>query len=183
MKKLLFFFAVSIAAITAVAQQTTKEYTTQKGYKGSVEVGFAAGSGDYAHNRGEFLIINGYQFNPYLSVGIGTGIQVFEVSKDVTMPLFADIEATFLQKTISPFVDIKVGYCWALSKDIFLPKEGVYFSPTIGFRWGMNQCTVLMLGVGYLVQGSKVKENYLTPNALSDQIYFQSLVSRVAFDF
>ena len=183
MKKIFLLFVSCWIALSSFAQSKEDQYTTQKGYKGSAEVGFAAGAGDMAHNRGEFLLINGYQFNHWLSAGIGTGIQVWQVTQQVTLPLFADFEATFMQKTISPYADLRLGYCLGLSKDEVLPKDGIYFSPTIGFRWGMNKKTALKLGVGYLVQGSKIKQNFHTPNQFTETTYFQSLVAKIAFEF
>lgn len=194
MKKL-FLSVLSFICILFVSAQ---EFTTSKGYKGSVEIGFAAGAGDAGHNRGEFLLVNGYRFTPWLSAGIGTGIQVWQVTRQVTLPLFADFEATFMQKTISPYADLRLGYCWGLSHsagfrpghgwagmllDDILPKDGIYFSPTIGFRWGMNRNTALKLGVGYLMQGSQILQNPFSPNAFTETIYFHSLIAKVAFEF
>lgn len=88
-----------------------------------------------------------------------------------------------MQKTISPYANLRLGYCWGLSEDEALPKNGIYFSPTIGFRWGMNKNTALKLGVGYLVQGSKIMQNFHTPNQFTETTYFQSLVAKVAFEF
>lgn len=80
----------------------------QKDIKESFEIGFAAGAGDAGHNRGECLITNGYQFSRYFSAGIGTGIQVWQVTQDVTLPLFADFEAIHsCKKTISPYANIR----------------------------------------------------------------------------
>lgn len=183
MKRILFM-VVCFISLSTFAQSGEKEFYVKRGYKGSVEVGFAAGAGEEGHNRGELIMINGFQFNRWLSVGIGTGIQVWQVSQQVTLPLFADIEATFMQKTISPFADLRLGYCWGLSQDDFLPKDGIYFTPTVGFRWGMkNNNTALKLGVGYLVQGSKIKQNYQTPNQFTENIFFHSLIAKIAFEF
>ena len=65
-------------AIFTFAQAGNGERPVLKGFKGSVDLGFAAGAGDAGHNRMEVLMVNGYQFNPWLSVGIGTGIQVWQ---------------------------------------------------------------------------------------------------------
>lgn len=182
MKKILTL-VMSCMTLFSFAQSNDNEFTVQKGYKGSFEVGFAAGAGDTGHNRGEFLLVNGYQFNDWFSAGIGTGIQVWQVTQQVTLPVFADFEATFMHKTISPYADLRLGYCWGLSEDDALPKDGIYISPTVGFRWGMGRNTALKLGVGYLVQGSKIKQNYLTPNQFTETIYFHSLIAKIAFEF
>lgn len=170
-------------AVFTFAQQGIGERPVLKGYKGSAELGFAAGAGDTGHNRMEVLFVNGYQFNRWLSVGIGTGIQAWQVTQQVTLPLFADFEATFMQKTIAPFANLRIGYCFGLTYDDVIPKDGIYFSPTVGFRWGMGRNTALKLGVGYLVQGSDIKQNYATPNEFTERIFFHSLVAKVAFEF
>lgn len=183
MKKVILLFISWIIALSAFTQPSKEGLTVQKGYKGSIETGFAAGAGEVGHNRGEFLLVNGYQFNPWFSAGIGTGIQVWQVTQQVTLPLFANFETTFMQETISPYADLRLGYCWGLSKDEVLPKDGIYFSPTVGFRWGMNNHTALKLGVGYLVQGSKIEQNFHTPNQFRETIYLHSLVAKVVFEF
>ena len=170
-------------AMFTFAQSDNGERPILKGYKGSVELGFAAGAGDTGHNRMEVLMVNGYQFNRWLSAGIGTGIQVWQVTQQVTLPLFADLEATFMQKTIAPYANLRLGYCFGLSYDDVIPKDGIYFSPTVGFRWGVGRNTAWKLGVGYLVQGSVIKQNYGTPNEFTERIFFQSLVAKLAFEF
>lgn len=170
-------------ALVTLPQPGNSERPILKGYKGSFEAGFAAGAGDIGHNRMELLIMNGYQFNHWLSASVGTGLQVWQVTQQVTLPLFADFEATFMQKTIAPFVDLRIGYSFGLSYDDVLPKDGVYFSPTVGFRWGMGRNTAWKLGVGYLMQGSKIKQNYGTPNEFTENIFFHSLVGKIAFEF
>lgn len=53
-------------------------------------------------------------------------------AKNITT--FTDFEATFMKKTISPYANIRLGYCLGLPDDEILPKNGIYSSPTIGFR-------------------------------------------------
>ena len=120
MRKVILFIFCFCFSLYSFGQS---EFSTTEGYKGSFEIGFAAGAGDAGHNRGEFLITNGYQFNRYFSAGIGTGIQVWQVTQQVTLPLFADLEATFMQKTISPYANVRLGYCFALTEDEVLPKK------------------------------------------------------------
>lgn len=178
------YIVITFSLITLGGYSQIKEFVPLKGYKGSIELGFAAGAGETAHNRGEFLIVNGYQFNNRLSAGIGTGIQLWQLSNRVTIPIFADIEATFMKKIITPYTSIRVGYNINTQREDFLPKEGVYFSPTIGFRWGMSEYNALKLGVGYLLQSSDIIRNYGSPfNAFNEKVFFHSLVARVGFEF
>ena len=183
MKKNLYIICVLLLALFGPLELSAQEYGVNKGYKGSVELGFAAGAGTVGHNRGEFIHVSGYQFNKWLSVGVGVGIQVWQVTQQVTLPLFIDIESIFMEKTISPYVNLRTGYCWGLSQDEMLPKDGVYFSPTVGFRWGISYKMALKLGVGYLMQSSDILQNYHTLNQFEEKIYFHSLIAKVAFEF
>ncbi len=178
------YIVIAFLLITLGCYSQNKEFVLQKGYKGSVELGFVAGAGEIAHNRGEFLIVNGYQFSNLLSAGIGTGIQLWQLSNQVTIPIFADIEATFIKRTITPYASVRIGYNINTQRDDLLPKEGVYFSPTIGFRWGVAKYNALKLGVGYLLQSSDIIRNYGSPfNTFSEKIFSHSLVARVCFEF
>lgn len=181
MKRVICTGLLCLMALWAKAGDEVK--VPHRGYVGSVEAGFAAGAGDMAHDRGEILVVNGYRLNDVFSVGIGTGVQIWRVSQQVTLPLFADVEATFLQSVISPYADFRLGYCWGLSEDEMLPKDGLYISPTVGFRWGMGRNTAVKLGVGYLVQGSKIRQNFHTPNQFTETTFFHALVGKVAFEF
>lgn len=183
MKKLCLWTIGCLTVLSTFAQTGSNHQALQQGYKGSIEIGFAAGAGETAHNRGEFLLVNGYQFNRWLSAGIGTGVQVWQVTQQVTLPLFADFEATFMQQPISPYANFRIGYCWGLSEDDILHKDGLYISPTVGFRWKLRKNTAIKLGTGYLVQGSRIKQNYQTPNQFTETTYFHSLVAKIAFEF
>ena len=180
---LIVFCCFSILSFAQSGNSVPAELPVLKGYKGSVELGFAAGAGDAGHNRMEMLLVNGYQFNRWLSAGIGTGIQLWQVTQQLSLPLFADLEATFMQKTIAPFVNLRIGYCVSLTYNILIPKNGIYFSPTVGFRWGVGRNTAWKLGVGYLMQSNDVKENYGTPNEFTEHYFFHSLVAKLAFEF
>ena len=81
MRKILLLIFCFCFSLYSFGQGNQSEFSIVKGYRGSFEVGFAAGAGDAGHNRGEFLVTNGYQFNRYFSAGIGTGIQVWQVTQ------------------------------------------------------------------------------------------------------
>lgn len=163
MKKIKFFVVVAalIVCSTASAQFTNtgsqyKQQTSrtirsdiphgpEKGYKGFIEAGYSFGVGRYGEGRPSFYTSHGYQFNPYIFAGIGAGFNYFVDSKAVGVPIFADGRITFFNNNITPFFDVKVGYSVADVKGFFL-------SPSLGYRFGFNNDTALLLSFGYEMQ-------------------------------
>ena len=84
MKKIAILLAATIAfAINSNAQ------SMQSGYKGHVEAGYSVGIGDYDFGRFEVNTTHGYQVNPYIFLGAGTGLHFMSSYKtgDMEIPL------------------------------------------------------------------------------------------------
>lgn len=160
------------------------KFIHKNGYKGTVELGYAAGAGDVAHNRMELLTVHGFQLNKNFSLGIGTGLQVWQVSDDITIPIFLDAEALLPKGVISPFASIRLGYVVNTRDEFFFPKQGVYFNPSVGFRWAVEGNKAFRLNVGYLLQSSDFIHNaHLPYNQFSERIFFHALSAKVSFEF
>ena len=110
----------------------------QRGYKGIAELGSMAGDGVGA----KVLIINGYQFNPHFSLGIGTGLMVYEGW--VGIPLFADFRVNFIDKRVSPYFSAGIGY------NIVGDGLGtlINLTPGVTFKVGRNK-NAINVGLGY----------------------------------
>lgn len=115
------------------------------GYKGFMEAGYTFGIGDYGTDRVAFTTTHGYQINPYVFTGIGAGVNYFTDAEVWGVPIFADVRANFLNNSISPFVDIKIGYSVT---DV----KGLYFNPSVGCRIGVSNNAALILSIGYEMQ-------------------------------
>lgn len=117
----------------------------------------------------------GYQFTNYLFAGVGFGGYVPCVGYDdsygdrqlaaysMYFPVYADVRWTLnINSRVTPFVDMKIGYqlgTYVGEGDDFddyygeseplqaLHKNGVYFQPSIGFRFG--KATAFNLGLAY----------------------------------
>ena len=61
-------------------------------------------------NFGIFLGSVGWQFNPYLFLGLGTGLKYYYDHSDGDLPVFADLRFNFQDKKISPTLSLKGGY-------------------------------------------------------------------------
>lgn len=122
----------------------------RRGYKGFVDLGYTFGIGDYSINRLEITTSHGFQFNPYIFLGGGTGIHYFHESQSAAMPLFADFRVNFKQGPVVPFAGLKMGYTVMLSDDI--EDLGFYCAPSVGVKFMMNHRMALNLSLGYTVQ-------------------------------
>lgn len=113
---------------------TKKNNRGLRGYNGFIESGFTFG------DETSFDIIStvhGYQFNNHFFLGGGIAIHdYFGVGEDddnyFTVPVFVNFRANFMNKKITPFADVRLGYS---SGDI----EGAYGSIGIGVRFGLGK--------------------------------------------
>lgn len=81
-----------------------------------------------------------YQWNSYLALGVGTGIDNYYVKpgRDI-YPVFANAKINLSNGFSAPYIGAKVGYGMAFkneSEDIFSAKGGMMFNPYFGIRKG-----------------------------------------------
>ena len=168
--------SLSLFGATAVSAQS---------YKGVVDLGFIAGAGKLGLNRFETSMINGVQFNDWLYAGVGIGLQVRQPVYDlmISAPIFASIEGVLAKEFLSPFFEIRLGYTVTLTEynKFYIGKEGVYFNPSIGFKWNLNGKNAMRFSTGYLLQTINVGNNILLPFTQIERK--NSLVARVGFEF
>lgn len=122
----------------------------QSGYKGVVELGYQIGTGDYGMDRLKLNIINGYQINPYFSLGFGTGLRYYFDAEAALIPVFADFRANLMNNNISPYLSLGVGYSFDATNGF----EGVGFllNPTVGVSFMVSDKSAMNVGLGYEMQ-------------------------------
>lgn len=122
----------------------------QSGYKGIVELGYQIGTGDYGMDRLKINIINGYQLNPYFSLGFGIGLRYYFDAEAAVTPVFADFKANFIDNKISPYLSLGVGYSFDATNDF----EGVGFllNPVVGVSFKVSDKSAMNVGLGYELQ-------------------------------
>lgn len=124
-------------------------------YRGNVEAGYSVGIGDYDFGRFEVNTTHGYQFNPYIFLGAGTGLHFMssyetggmDIALDareskVDIPVFANIRCNMLNKRFSPFVDVKGG-------TFVTNNGGLYLVASVGCRYAFSDKYALSLSAGY----------------------------------
>ena len=124
----------------------------QSGYKGIIELGYQIGIEGYddAMDRLKLNIINGYQINPHLSLGLGTGLRYYLDEDAVLIPIFADLRVSFMSKNVLPYFSLGVGY--SFSADNSFAGVGVILEPSIGVSFKVSKKFAINLGCGYEMQ-------------------------------
>ncbi|MDE6395892.1 MAG: hypothetical protein K2K84_01315, partial [Muribaculaceae bacterium] len=91
---------------------------------------------------------HGYQINPTFFVGAGIGMERCTKFDDWVAPVFAQGRADFLFGKFTPFADLRLGYQFGQG-------GGVYFSPTVGYRFNWGRKAGINLGLGMTLAGFK----------------------------
>lgn len=156
MKKIII---VSLLCYSVVAFAQTKENNiVTKGYHGTASVG-----GGYCFTEYSGFVslqtVHGYQFNPYIFVGGGAGLELSDIGRrgtqPVYMPVFADGRFNAVVNKCAPFIELKLGY----SIPLYSPTKpsvygGLYFSPSIGVLFEITEKYSAGIAVEYsLING------------------------------
>ena len=124
----------------------------------------------------------GYQFNQYLAVGGGVGLDVYSNS---FIPFYADFRGYILQRKVSPFYAFQAGY--SLSNDLFNNysdnvsfKGGMMIHPTLGLRFASFKHTKILFEAGYKFQWDTRTYDW---NENVDNIIFKRLTLKFGWLF
>ena len=151
-------FFYSMEEIEKITKEPSKEKEKnaenssglKSGYKGVFEMGYAAGIGGLGMDRLKMNIINGYQVNSYLSLGLGTGLRYYFDANAILIPLYFDCRITFLNKNLSPYLSLDGGYSFDATNSFEV--AGFLFNPVGGVSIRTSQKTAMIVGVGYEMQ-------------------------------
>ncbi|MBX2973211.1 MAG: hypothetical protein KF797_08920 [Flavobacteriales bacterium] len=122
----------------------------RSGYSGIVETGYQQGVGYYGSSRLKLNIINGYRFNPYLSMGLGVGMRYFTDPGDVLLPLFADFRVRFMDKTVTPYFSTGIGYSFDLGDGF--TGAGFFLNPALGVAFKVSPKVALHVALDHEMQ-------------------------------
>lgn len=98
-----------------------------------------------------FSTSHGYQFNRNIFFGAGLDMEYNNTYSMWVIPFYFDFRTDLKFNRYTPFADIRLGYN-------LTDRCGVYFNPTVGYRfdWGMR-CG-LNVGIGLTVQNYKYEK-------------------------
>lgn len=146
-------FAYPIQEVERITKETAQrqnKYTkygkpSLRGYKGFIESGFIFDLSDCNANHLNFSTIHGYQFNNYLFLGGGVGINNYTDADSYSVPIFANFRVNFMDKRITPFADITSGYS---AGDV----EGGFANMGLGVRFSLARKMAINVKLEYNYQ-------------------------------
>ena len=102
--------------------------------------------------------INGYQFSPYISLGLGLGLHTY--TELAFVPLFADIHFYFQDGPMSLYFSFDGGYSFSANEvyGIYNSRKyfgGVFYSPALGVRMYTRKSKALGFSLGYQQQQAR----------------------------
>lgn len=128
MKKIAILLAATMAfAINSNAQ------SMQSGYKGHVDAGYSVGIGDYDFGRFEVNTTHGYQVNPYIFLGAGTGLHFMSSYKTGDMEIPLDVRDSKVD--IPVFANFRSNFKKASFRLSLTSKEVRLLPTMVDFTW------------------------------------------------
>jgi hypothetical protein len=127
----------------------SKNESSQQGYMGIVELAYEGGT-EYGLDRVKIDIINGFQVNPYISIGLGCGIRDYTNTDIALVPVFGNWKVNFTNNKITPYLSLGIGYSFDATHNF----KGVGFmlNSTIGVSFKISDKTALLVGLGCEMQ-------------------------------
>ena len=104
-----------------------------------------------------------YQFNPYLSLGVGAGVDVWQ--KSAFIPIFGTFNVNFMKRRIAPHLYLNGGYAfkWYVTSKpdpvyhiIHATCPGPYAEGGAGIKLSMTERLSLVIAVNYLFVYSQI---------------------------
>lgn len=151
MKKLL----MCVMLICSASMVSNAQNTSGNCYRGFVDAGYDVGIGDYDFGRFVINTTHGYQFNPYIFLGAGTGLHFMskyetknmDIPLDireskVDIPVYANAHVNFTKGKIAPFVDGKAG-------TFVTNNGGMFWNISAGCRIATNEKQAVNIAIGY----------------------------------
>lgn len=143
----------------------TQAQGLKKGYHGFADAGYCLYLSQLDPATFEVTTSHGYQFNPYIFLGAGTGFNFTGKAKHgnisgnpylkrdakVDIPIFFNARANFTQTKFSPFVDARIGSY--VNND-----GGIYANVAIGGRYAIGDNIGLSLSIGYEVRKVTIQQ-------------------------
>ncbi len=141
-------------------------------YQGEASLGYAMAVGEFGRDRLSIETKHGVRWNPYIYSGLGFGIHYYASGpKSWTLPVFANIKGYLLDKVVTPYLSMDMGYSFGFSE--MKGTGGFYISPAIGANFFIDASSSFILELGYQSQSFKVRRHgRINMGALSIKLGF-----------
>lgn len=186
MKKIvLLLMMMGLLATTTLDAQTmlnTKHYRSHFAYMTTIGYNSGVGTlhfgGRKMQNKIPIFSVNqlvAYQFNPYVSLGVELGLDVWKHTAFI--PLTGNLTVEFLDRVATPLWYVNAGYAfkWYVSSKpekmthvIHGAKPGLHLNTGLGAKVQIKEKLHLFIAADYKVQYTTLQYSEVAPSALYD---------------
>ncbi len=147
--------AVSLHSNTIRAQE-------KRGYEKTLEAGYSIGYGYLSNNTFNFHMVNGYRWDRYLFLGVGTGFSYSNLFYGLSgrytdlkqrddalmIPLYGQVKINFGTATISPYLSMNVGYMFDVTREEG-DAGGLLWQPNAGISYRVDEDKRVFFQLGF----------------------------------
>lgn len=174
MKKIILLIIVCCAATIATAQQTER-------FSLATSVGTGIDMNEPSTTPFTWQVLGYYAINKRLSVGIGTGLSIYEKA---LIPVFADTKFSIIKpKKFTPYIECGVGYGFAPDKNA---NAGFYLNPSVGVEYSICESKKLFLALGYesqKLERLKTQKQSLFTAEFAEKLSHNAISIKIGFMF
>lgn len=156
----------------------------------ATSMGFSSGVGtlnfDTRHldnDRNLFKIqqLLAYQFNNYVTVGLGGGIDIWK--KTAFIPLYASVQVNFIDRRLTPYIFVNTGYAFkwygsqspdANNRVIHGSTAGLHGEGGVGLKIRMNEKIAFLIAANYTLQQTSIKYSTADTDLSLTKLYTNS---------
>ena len=198
MKRILIILITAILVTTA-GQAQNRRPTPARKFIYMTSIGYATGVGQIkleqqtVQNRNFDISVNqllGYQFNPYVQLGLGAGFDFWKHTAFI--PIYLNITVNFTDTKFVPLFYANMGYSfkWYVSsipekmdKVVHGTKTGPMGEAGIGMRINLNEKVSLLLAACYKVQYTDIRYTILEPGEQDFSAFSTNRQKNVLYHF
>lgn len=126
----------------------------------------------------------GYRFHPWLAVGAGLGFDNYEYHM---IPVFAEIRGDLLNRAITPYYQLAVGYGWMTRRSDadtnFDYEGGLLMHPALGIKFNTRNRNAFLVEFGYRIQRYKREWNRTGQDIKPERWVMRRAAFRVGMEF
>ncbi len=184
----LIFVLLTATTVQAQTMQDTKHYRSHFIYMTTAGYNSGVGTLHYGNSKMQNKIpmfsVNqmvGYQFNPYVSLGIELGLDVWKHTAFI--PMTANLTVEFIDRVATPLWYMNAGYAfkWYVSSKpemmthvIHGAKPGLHLNTGIGAKVQLKEKLHLFIAADYKVQHTTIQYSVVNP---TDQYDYSSITT------
>lgn len=171
-------FVVELTEVREIKKEKIPgtEYFKKSGYINHTSLNIMPGG---SHTAANFQMVNGYQFTPRLSAGLGIGFVLYNDPLNL-ISLFVDVKYKFKEANTTPFVFFKSGYSFSILSDEHMEVEshrgGFMLNPGVGLQFDTSAGFGINFSAGYNLDNSSFEQEGWNGRIIVNDISYRRLL-------